>query len=91
MVTAEGRYTRAPRILTGSALLFAAALVQAQTVLPSIVPPGETGEDVMICDDLDDDGVLDALDNCFGVFNPAQTDANQNGIGDACEAKPSDS
>jgi len=45
----------------------------------------------MICDDLDDDGVLDALDNCFGLFNPAQRDSNGNGIGDACEKQPSDS
>ncbi|NDG44949.1 MAG: hypothetical protein EBY36_09555 [Gammaproteobacteria bacterium] len=45
----------------------------------------------MICDDLDDDGVLDALDNCFGIFNPAQTDSNRNGIGDACEKQPADS
>ncbi|MCP4951445.1 MAG: hypothetical protein GY922_06310 [Proteobacteria bacterium] len=45
----------------------------------------EPDDDVLICDDLDDDGILDAMDNCFGFFNPSQIDANNNGIGDACE------
>jgi hypothetical protein len=35
--------------------------------------------------DLDLDGVPDDQDNCPNVFNPDQTDANHNGIGDACE------
>ena len=39
-----------------------------------------------LIDDLDDDGILDLLDNCFGLFNPLQTDTNANGIGDECEA-----
>lgn len=91
MVSAKGRYTGAAGMLLGTVAFLAATLAQAQNTLPSVVPSGESGEDIMICDDVDDDGVLDALDNCFGVFNPAQTDANQNGIGDACEVSPSDS
>ena len=37
------------------------------------------------CDDDDDgDGVLDLLDNCWGVYNPDQSDRNGDGTGDAC-------
>ncbi len=37
------------------------------------------------CDaDSDGDGVIDALDNC-ALFNPAQLDCQQNGVGDVCE------
>jgi hypothetical protein len=35
--------------------------------------------------DTDGDGYLDAKDNCPTVYNPKQTDCNNNGIGDACE------
>ncbi|MBX7082603.1 MAG: hypothetical protein K1X88_25585 [Nannocystaceae bacterium] len=34
--------------------------------------------------DHDDDGVDDELDNCVGVVNPDQADANGDGEGDAC-------
>lgn len=34
--------------------------------------------------DLDNDGVSDDLDNCPTVFNPDQTDVNNDGFGDAC-------
>lgn len=36
--------------------------------------------------DVDDDGAVDALDNCPLVANPDQRDSNGNGVGDACEA-----
>lgn len=36
-------------------------------------------------EDSDNDGVLDALDNCPEIFNPDQEDSNANGIGDACD------
>ena len=36
--------------------------------------------------DLDGDGLLDEADNCPGVANPDQTDADGNGIGDVCES-----
>lgn len=35
--------------------------------------------------DGDGDGVPEACDNCPGVFNPSQSDANGNGQGDACD------
>ena len=35
--------------------------------------------------DFDDDGVLDADDNCYDVYNPDQTDSDSNGVGDACQ------
>ena len=36
--------------------------------------------------DSDGDGVCDAIDNCPSDPNPAQVDADNDGIGDACEA-----
>ena len=38
----------------------------------------------LICDDEDGDGVLDLLDNCWGVYNPDQSDQDGDGTGDAC-------
>jgi hypothetical protein len=38
----------------------------------------------LICDDEDGDGVLDLLDNCWGVYNPNQSDRDGDGTGDAC-------
>ena len=41
------------------------------------------------CDpDFDDDGVLDALDNCPYIYNPLQEDSDADGVGDACDACP---
>ncbi|MFK7886080.1 MAG: Ig-like domain-containing protein [Gammaproteobacteria bacterium] len=36
--------------------------------------------------DTDQDGVVDVEDNCLTVQNPAQTDSNGDGIGNACDA-----
>lgn len=38
-----------------------------------------------VCSDIDEDGVCDEVDNCVNTPNADQTDANNNGIGDACE------
>jgi hypothetical protein len=37
------------------------------------------------CQDTDDDGVPNGLDNCPNVANPDQADADGDGIGDACD------
>ncbi|MFH2034947.1 MAG: hypothetical protein ABIJ45_00975, partial [Candidatus Zixiibacteriota bacterium] len=37
------------------------------------------------CDDIDQDGVCYISDNCPTIYNPEQTDNNQNGIGDECD------
>ena len=34
--------------------------------------------------DSDGDGVPDSIDNCY-LYNPDQTDCNENGIGDVCD------
>jgi rhodanese-related sulfurtransferase len=38
-----------------------------------------------LCVDTDEDGFNDDVDNCPDVYNPAQLDADGNGIGDACQ------
>jgi len=38
------------------------------------------------CIDEDGDGILGCVDNCPYVSNPAQTDTNSDGVGDACDA-----
>ncbi len=46
----------------------------------------ETNEIVGRGKDRDRDGVPDASDNCPSTYNPDQLDANNNGMGDACES-----
>jgi len=42
--------------------------------------------DAEIVSDIDNDGILDNFDNCISIANPDQIDANNNGVGDACES-----
>ena len=83
MVTSKRRYTCFFK--AGTVLATAFAFSISYGAAPTISPVIEPDDDVLICDDLDDDGILDAMDNCFGFFNPSQIDANNNSIGDACE------
>jgi subtilisin family serine protease len=41
--------------------------------------------------DLDGDGVTGGSDNCPAVANPAQTDSDNDGVGDACDSTPNGS
>jgi hypothetical protein len=45
----------------------------------------QTGLYVFEMDDTDSDGIFDVIDNCVDTPNPDQADADNNGVGDACE------
>ena len=47
----------------------------------------KNGVELSTSDDWDCDGVPDAYDNCVGIANASQADANSNGIGDGCESE----
>jgi hypothetical protein len=86
VVTGKARYTAARSVVATLLLtLTSGTPLLAENTASQILPLYEEDDDVLICDDLDDDGILDLLDNCFGLFNPLQTDSNQNGVGDDCE------
>lgn len=40
------------------------------------------------CDDTDEDGICDDVDNCPNTPNPGQEDADEDGVGDACDNCP---
>ena len=51
----------------------------------------DTCEDGLLVDnDIDNDEDCDAVDNCFDVFNPNQTDSDQDGLGNLCDDCPYD-
>lgn len=85
MVNGKARYTAARAVAAMLLTLTGGTPLPAQNTVPQILPLDEEDDDVLICDDLDDDGILDLLDNCSGLFNPLQTDDNGNGVGDDCE------
>ncbi len=62
--------------------LRALAATAGQEITYTCVPPG-SGTRVGI--DRDEDGVLDADDNCPAVANPGQADSDSDGIGNVCD------
>jgi 6-phosphogluconolactonase (cycloisomerase 2 family) len=52
--------------------------------------PTEPGETCFYNYDRDDDGVIDQRDNCVFVVNPNQSDLDEDGVGDACDADTAD-
>ena len=62
------------------AALFNRALNESE--VQSITRSGLAGHDFR------PDGIGDACDNCPAEYNPDQTDANGNGVGDVCEQPP---
>ncbi|GMQ88403.1 MAG: hypothetical protein BMS9Abin08_1646 [Gammaproteobacteria bacterium] len=67
--------------LSGTALR-AVATIAGQPLTYMAVPPGSG---VRIGIDRDEDTVLDNDDNCPSVVNPAQTDTDSDGAGNACD------
>lgn len=63
------------------------ALTGGQEITYTAVPLG-SGDRMGI--DRDEDGILDADDNCPAFYNPGQEDDNNNGIGNACEQPDTD-
>jgi MYXO-CTERM domain-containing protein len=64
-----------------------AALCAALVAL--LVVPGRAEACIPASDlsqlDADGDGICDSIDNCAAVINPAQTDTDLDGVGDACD------
>ncbi len=53
-------------------------------------PIGAFGAGCLIieCDDFDDDGICDDVDNCLGIANADQADTDGDGFGDLCDNCP---
>ena len=41
-----------------------------------------------MCNDRDEDGILDSVDTCIEVPNVDQSDDDRDGLGDACDNRP---
>ncbi|MGQ0568515.1 MAG: thrombospondin type 3 repeat-containing protein, partial [Armatimonadota bacterium] len=71
--------------LPGRSVLFAAMALLALALGAAFVGlPAPTAQAVP--GDMDDDGIPDASDNCPFHANPDQTDTDDSGLGDACDA-----
>jgi len=57
----------------------------ANTDQADMVHPNGIGD---ACDDPDDDGAADSVDNCVDAFNPLQADDDIDGSGDVCDICP---
>ncbi len=71
-------------VLINSATIFGRALSDAE--LAGLGGASAAGAGAPPAVDTDEDGVADADDNCATVANEGQEDADEDGIGDACEA-----
>jgi len=68
-----------------SAGLVGALLVLSNAVDVSTAPGKDTGYDWKFSNDVDNDGVENALDNCTVVANPGQCDSDGDGYGNHCD------
>ena len=41
-----------------------------------------------VANDVDNDGIVNAIDNCKYMYNPNQADQDTSGVGDVCEFSP---
>lgn len=60
----------------------------AEVPVPDATPDMDLPPDMMPDDDADDDGVLDATDNCPALANADQHDEDADGDGDVCDNCP---
>lgn len=69
--------------LTTRDLVAGTYVILANTALPE---PQFGNYTLTLSFELDNDGIPEEMDNCPSVTNPAQTDTDHDGLGDACDA-----
>lgn len=57
----------------------------ASAALLTLVLAMNSGAGTVACSDIDSDGVCDTDDNCVAIANPAQSDGDSDGYGEACD------